>query len=110
VKAEVDKLDVITAAQASRIIPPRGSVTRQGVVLAYLPTFSHLLIVNKLLSPSLPLSLSLTCVRLIVDIFSVMAKRGCSGKATFQEFKPPDPNKPSLSRSLSLSSHVCLRY
>jgi hypothetical protein len=36
---------------------------------------------------------SLTCVRLIIDIFSVMAKRGGSGKSSFQDLCAlPDPS------------------
>jgi hypothetical protein len=41
---------------------------------------------------------SLTCVRLIIDIFSVMAKRGGSGKSLFQDLCAlPDPSKDSWS-------------
>ena len=41
---------------------------------------------------------SLTCVRLIIDIFSVMAKRGGSGKSLFQDLcAPPDPSQDSWS-------------
>jgi hypothetical protein len=41
---------------------------------------------------------SLTCVQLIIDIISVMAKRGGSGKSLFKDLcDPPDPSKDSWS-------------
>jgi hypothetical protein len=54
---------------------------------------------------------SLTCVRLIIDIFSVMAKRGGSGKSLFQDLCAlPDPSKDSWSvverRLLEAKSHL----
>jgi hypothetical protein len=54
---------------------------------------------------------SLTCVRLIIDIFSVMAKRGGSGKSTFQDLCAlPDPSKDSWTaferRLLEAKSHL----
>jgi hypothetical protein len=54
---------------------------------------------------------SLTCVRLIIDIFSVMAKRGGSGKSLFKDLcDPPDPSKDSWStverRLLEAKSHL----
>ena len=39
----------------------------------------------------------LTCIQLIIDIFTVMAKRGGSGKASFQALcTPPDPSSVSF--------------
>jgi hypothetical protein len=54
---------------------------------------------------------SLTCVQLIIDIFSVMAKRGGSGKSLFKDLcDPPDPSKDSWStverRLLEAKSHL----
>ena len=54
---------------------------------------------------------SLTCVRLIIDIFSVMAKRGGSGKSLFQDLCAlPDPSKDSWPtverRLLEAKSHL----
>jgi hypothetical protein len=74
VTEEIDGLDVITPAQATRLV-------------------------------------SLTCVRLIIDIFSVMAKRGGSGKSLFQDLCAlPDPSKDSWPtverRLLEAKSHL----
>ena len=54
---------------------------------------------------------SLTCVRLIIDIFSVMAKRGGSGKSLCQDLCAlPDPSKDSWPtverRLLEAKSHL----
>jgi hypothetical protein len=54
---------------------------------------------------------SLTCVRLIIDIFTVMAKRGGSGNSSFQDLCAlPNPSKdswPSLEkRLLEAKSHL----
>jgi hypothetical protein len=47
---------------------------------------------------------SLTCVRLIIDIFSVMAKRGGSGKSLFQDLCAlSDPGQRWKDVSLKLS-------
>jgi hypothetical protein len=74
VTEEIDGLDVITPAQATRLV-------------------------------------SLTCVRLIIDIFSVMAKRGGSGKSLCQDLCAlPDPSKDSWPtverRLLEAKSHL----
>ena len=54
---------------------------------------------------------SLTCVQLIIDIFSVMAKRGDSGKSLFQDLcSRLDPSRDSLPtlerRLLEAKSHL----
>ncbi len=74
VTEEIENLNIITTAQATRLV-------------------------------------SLTCVRLIIDIFSVMAKSGGSGKSSFQDLCAlPDPSKDSWTaferRLLEAKSHL----